>query len=182
MTEEEMWQAVLRNDAEYDGIFFYAVKTTGIYCRPSCKSRPPKRENICFFENSEQARQAGFRPCKRCRSDLIDYQPMKQIAEHVKRKIETLYREQAKLSEEVNGFGVTERRIADIFKDEYGMTPKTYADKLRLDKAKQFLIKTDMKIIDIAYSVGFGSLSAFYRFFEKKMGITPSEFRKSHPI
>ena len=182
MTEEEMWQAVLRNDAEYDGIFFYAVKTTGIYCRPSCKSRPPKRENICFFENSEQARQAGFRPCKRCRSDLIDYQPMKQIAEHVKRKIETLYREQAKLSEEVNGFGVTERRIADIFKDEYGMTPKAYADKLRLDKAKQFLIKTDMKIIDIAYSVGFGSLSAFYRFFEKEMGITPSEFRKSHPI
>ena len=182
MTVEEMWQAVLRNDAEYDGIFFYAVKTTGIYCRPSCKSRPPKRENICFFENSEQARQAGFRPCKRCRSDLIDYQPMKQIAEHVKRKIETLYREQAKLSEEVNGFGVTERRIADIFKDEYGMTPKTYADKLRLDKAKQFLIKTDMKIIDIAYSVGFGSLSAFYRFFEKEMGITPSEFRKSHPI
>ena len=82
----------------------------------------------------------------------------------------------------MNGFGVTERRIADIFKDEYGMTPKTYADKLRLDKAKQFLIKTDMKIIDIAYSVGFGSLSAFYRFFEKEMGITPSEFRKSHPI
>ena len=172
----------MRNDAEYDGIFFYTVKTTGIYCRPSCKSRPPKRENICFFENSEQARQAGFRPCKRCRSDLIDYQPMKQIAEHVKRKIETLYREQAKLSEEVNGFGVTERRIADIFKDEYGMTPKTYAEKLRLDKAKQFLIKTDMKIIDIAYSVGFGSLSAFYRLFEKEMGIKPSEFRKSHPI
>lgn len=58
MTEQEMWQAVLNNDKGYDGVFFYAVKTTGIYCRPSCKSKPPKKENICFFETSEQAREA----------------------------------------------------------------------------------------------------------------------------
>lgn len=182
MTDEEMWQAVLNNDAEYDGVFFYAVKTTGIYCRPSCKSKVPKRENICFFESSEQARQAGFRPCKRCRSDLIDYQPMKQIAEDVKQKIETVYHEQADLNKELNEAGVTGRRLAGIFKNEYGMTPKAYTDKLRLEEAKRFLTDTEIKVIDIAYSVGFGSLSAFYCFFKKEMDVTPSEFRKNKQI
>lgn len=178
MTEREMWQAVLNNDAGYDGVFFYAVKTTGIYCRPSCKSKPPKKENICFFETSEQARKAGFRPCKRCRSDLIDYQPMKQIAEDVKCKIEKVYREQADLCKKLNEVGITGRRLADIFKDEYGMTPKAYADHLRLAEAKRLLKDTDKKVIDIAYSVGFGSLSAFYSFFKKEEKITPSEYRR----
>lgn len=178
MTEQEMWQAALDNDAGYDGVFFYAVKTTGIYCRPSCKSKPPKRENICFFETSEQAINAGFRPCKRCRSDLIDYQPMKQIAEDVKQKIEMVYHEQTDLNRKLNEIGVTGRRLVDIFKDEYGMTPKAYADSLRLEEAKQFLAYTDKKIIDIAYAVGFGSLSAFYNFFKKEMEITPSAYRK----
>lgn len=178
MTEREMWQAVLNNDAGYDGVFFYAVKTTGIYCRPSCKSKPPKKENICFFETSEQARKAGFRPCKRCRSDLIDYQPMKQIAEDVKCKIEKVYCEQADLCKKLNEVGITGRRLADIFKDEYGMTPKAYADHLRLAEAKRLLKDTDKKVIDIAYSVGFGSLSAFYSFFKKEEKITPSEYQR----
>lgn len=178
MTEQEMWQAVLNNDAGYDGVFFYAVKTTGIYCRPSCRSKPPRRENICFFETSEQARKAGFRPCKRCRSDLIDYQPMKQIAEDVKKKIEKVYREQTDLYQELSEVGVTGRRLVDVFKDEYGMTPKAYTDHLRLQEAKRLLSDTDKKVIDIAYSVGFGSLSAFYNFFKKEAHITPSAYRK----
>ena len=61
MTEPEMWEAVQRSDASYDGLFFYAVKTTGIFCRPSCKSKPPKRENLCYFASGEEARAAGFR-------------------------------------------------------------------------------------------------------------------------
>lgn len=180
MTEQEMWQAVSNNDAGYDCVFFYAVKTTGIYCRPSCKSKPPKKENICFFETSEQARKAGFRPCKRCRSDLIDYQPMKQIAADVKCKIEKVYREQADLCQKLSEVGITGRRLADIFKDEYGMTPKAYADHLRLEEAKRLLKDTDKKVIDIAYSVGFGSLSAFYGFFKREEKITPSEYRKGN--
>ena len=71
MMREEMWKAVSENDPSYDGILFYAVKSTGIYCRPSCKSKIPKRENVCFFDTAEKARAAGFRPCKRCRSDLL---------------------------------------------------------------------------------------------------------------
>ena len=84
MTEQEMWEAVQRSDASYDGLFFYAVKTTGIFCRPSCKSKPPKRENLCYFASGEEARAAGFRPCKRCRSDLLEYQPMREIAAEIR--------------------------------------------------------------------------------------------------
>lgn len=178
MTDEEMWKAVLHNDASYDGVFFYGVKTTGIYCRPSCKSKAPKRENVCFFATSEEARKAGFRPCKRCRSDLLDYEPMKQLAEDVKQKIEAFYREQSALYHELGEVGVTGRRLTDVFRDVYGMTPKAYMDKLRLQEAKHLLPATDKKIIDIAYAVGFGSLSAFYRFFQKELSLTPSAYRR----
>lgn len=80
--------------------------------------------------------------------------------------------------EKLNEVGITERRLTDIFKDEYGLTPKAYTDRLRLAEAKKILIDTDKKVIDIAYSVGFGSLSAFYKFFKKEEKITPSEYRK----
>ena len=88
MTEPEMWEAVQRSDASYDGLFFYAVKTTGIFCRPSCKSKPPKRENLCYFASGEEARAAGFRPCKCCRSDLLEYQPMREIAAEIKARLD----------------------------------------------------------------------------------------------
>ena len=88
MTEPEMWEAVQRSDASYDGLFFYAVKTTGIFCRPPCKSKPPKRENLCYFASGEEARAAGFRPCKCCRSDLLEYQPMREIAAEIKARLD----------------------------------------------------------------------------------------------
>lgn len=109
---------------------------------------------------------------------MIDYQPMKQIAEDVKKKIEKVYREQTDLYQELSEVGVTGRRLVDVFKDEYGMTPKAYTDHLRLQEAKRLLSDTDKKVIDIAYSVGFGSLSAFYNFFKKEAHITPSAYRK----
>ena len=179
MTEQEMWKAVKENDASYDGVFFYAVKTTGIYCRPSCKSKLPRKENIYFFETSDEAIERGFNPCKRCRSDLIDYQPMKEIALEIKQKIEDSYYMQCELTQKFKEVGLTGRRLTDIFKDEYGMTPKAYADSLRLKEAKSLLINTEDKIIDIAYSIGFASLSAFYSFFKKEVGVTPSHYRRS---
>ncbi len=178
MTKEEMWQAVRENNANYDGLFFYAVKTTKIYCHPSCKSKLPKQEHICFFESSADAIKAGFRPCKRCRSDLIDYQPMRDIAFQIKTLIEDAYHAQIELNHKIQGLGVTQRRLTDIFKDAYGMTPKAYADSLKLQEARRLLSNSNMKVIDIAYSVGFGSLSTFYAFFKKEIGVTPSAYRR----
>lgn len=176
MTKQEMWEAVKTSDANYDGLFFYGVKTTGIFCRPSCQSKVPKQENILYFRSSEEARKAGFRPCKRCRSDLLEYQPMQEIAEEIRKKLD-----QAAVAQEapdLEEVGLTSRRITDIFKQEYGMTPREYTDSLRLRAAKKMLVETDKKIIEIAWDAGFSSLSSFNRFFKKKTGMTPTEYRK----
>lgn len=178
MTQEEMWKAVSENDASYDGVFFYAVRSTGIYCRPSCKSKNPKRENVCFFDTAEQARAAGFRPCKRCRSDLSDYQPIREIAERAKRLLDDSFRKNRVLDREVRQLGISQRRMAEIFKDEYGVTLSEYVGNLRLAEAKRLLSDTNDEITDIAYSLGFGGLSSFYRFFKDKTGLSPAMFRK----
>lgn len=178
MTEQEMWEAAVQNDSSYDGVFFYAVKTTGIYCRPSCRSKPPRRENICFFQTAQAARAAGFRPCKRCRSDLLDYRPMRETAQMVKEKIDQAFAGEEKLSQDLTELGLSLRRVVDIFKSEYGVTPKAYADSLRLEEARRLLLDTDARVTDVAYQAGFGSLAAFNRFFKKETGKTPGEYRR----
>ena len=180
MTQEEMWKAVYENDVSYDGIFFYAVQSTGIYCRPSCKSKKPKRENVCFFVAAEEARSAGFRPCKRCRSDLLDYQPIREIAEKAKRLLDDSFRKSCELHQKLRQLGVSSRRMVDIFQEEYGLTLSEYVSKLRLAEAKRLLSDTDGGIIDIAYSVGFGGLSSFYRFFKNGTGFSPAAYRKEY--
>ncbi len=180
VTEEKMWKAVSENDASCDGIFFYAVRSTGIYCRPSCKSKMPRRENVCFFDAAEQAKAAGFRPCKRCRSDLSDYRPIKEIAEKAKRLLDDSLHERCELDRELRCLGVSRRRMAEIFKGEYGLTLAEYAGNLRLAEVKRLLSDTNNGIIDIAYSVGFGGLSAFYRFFKNSTGLSPAAYRKEH--
>ncbi len=180
MTQEEMWNAVLKNDESYDGIFLYAVKSTGIYCRPSCKSKIPKRTNICFFNNAEEARNAGFRSCKRCRSDLSDYNPMKEIAEKVKRILDECFSDRCELKHNLSQLGISQRRIAEIFKDEYDMTLHEYMNVRRLKEAKRLLTDTDEDIVDIAYAVGFGGLSSFYSFFKSEVGVPPSAYRKEN--
>lgn len=176
MTEQEMWNAVKNSDTNYDGLFFYAVKTTKIFCRPSCKSKLPKKENICYFKSEKQAKNSGFRPCKRCRSELLEFQPTHEIANEIKQKLNNAVLTNSLFTLEDIGF--SQRRLTQIFKQEYGITPKKYIDCLRLNMAKQMLINTNKKIIDIAYEIGFYNLSAFNRFFKNKTGKTPSEYRK----
>lgn len=180
MNQEEMWEAVKNNDESYDGIFFYAVKSTGIYCRPSCKSKLPKRENTCFFKNSEEAKNAGFRPCKRCRSDLLDYKPIKDIAEKVKKLLNLTFSEKYQLQKEMNSVGITNHRINEIFKNEFGVSVAEYVSNLRLEEAKKRLVDSEEEVINIAYSIGFGSLSGFYRFFKENTGSSPAKYRKDN--
>ncbi|MDR2756488.1 MAG: hypothetical protein LBC20_12345 [Planctomycetaceae bacterium] len=77
MTDDQKWEAVLNNDERYDGLFFCGVKTTKIFCRPSCKAKTPLKKNVEYFENPKQAEKAGYRACKRCRPDLLECQPVK---------------------------------------------------------------------------------------------------------
>ena len=84
LTDNEKWDAVVHCDPTYDGQFFYGVKTTGIFCRPSCKSKTPLRENVEFFDEAAVASARGMRPCKRCRPDLLDYAPTRELLSKIK--------------------------------------------------------------------------------------------------
>lgn len=176
MTDQQKWQAVIENDTHADGLFYYAVQSTGIYCRPSCKSKPPLKENIRFFDSAEKAAGAGFRPCKRCRPDLYEYQPVLQIADKAKDIIDQFYADRQQLSQELERIGISSSRMVQIFKAQFGMTPSGYVESLRIQHANS-LLETDMPIIDIAYLLGFESLSSFYGFYRKTMGVTPREYR-----
>ncbi len=178
MTWEEMYEAVINNDPNYDTLFFYAVKSTGIFCRPSCKSRAPKKENIVFFHTAEQARAAGYRPCKRCRSDLLEYKPMQDMADKIKKLMDTMPLETSQLQGEMSALGLSHKRVVEIFKDAYGITPHAYMNNLRFAEAKALLKHSDAEIIDIAFSVGFSSLSAFYAFFKARAKLSPVAYRK----
>ncbi len=182
LSYEQMYQAVASNDENYDTLFLYAVKSTGIYCRPSCKSKTPKIENIEFFETSLAAKKAGYRPCKRCRSDLLEYKPMQEIALKLKDLIDDLFSDVDMLSDEINKIGLSRKRVVEIFKEEYGITPSRYVNELRYMEATRLIINTNKEIIDIAYLVGFGSLSAFYKFFKERAKMSPIAYRKGNKI
>lgn len=180
MTQDEMWRAVCENDAACDGLFFYAVESTGIFCRPSCKSKQPKRENVRFFDSAQQAHAAGFRPCKRCRSDLAEYQPMRDMARCARDLIDATFAAGCDCTAELRQLGLSRHRLAEIFVAVYGVTPAEYLAGLRLTKATQLLTDTNDPIVDVAYAAGFGGLSSFYRFFKGRTGLSPAAYRKEH--
>ncbi|WP_017185789.1 Ada metal-binding domain-containing protein [Alkalibacillus haloalkaliphilus] len=110
LSQNIMWEATTTCNSAYDGVFFYAVKTTGIFCRPSCKSRVPNRENISFYSNAANARKAGYRPCKRCRPDLksiITYDPLEIVIEETMQIIEEKYGQKILLDELASMVGIS---------------------------------------------------------------------------
>lgn len=177
LTSDEMWRAVVECDQSRDGQFFYGVRAVGVYCRPSCRSKTPLRENILYFANEEDARKAGFRSCKRCRPDLPGYNPASELAGKVKEVIDAYCNEPEQLAMKMKQTGVTAGHMASIFKQQYGLQPIQYLNGQRADQAKKLLTETAMPIIDIAGEIGFNSLPAFYRFFKKQAGITPKAYR-----
>ncbi len=182
MTDHETcWHAVTACDASFDGRFVYAVKTTGIFCRPSCKSKTPGRDNVAFFPTAQEAGDAGFRPCKRCRPDLFLYRPLAEIAERMKTSIDNHFAERDALAQELQTLGVTQHRMTEIFRAQYHVTPGAYADALRMRTARALLCG-DTPILDVALHIGFESLSAFYGFFRKHAQMSPGEYRKWHTM
>ena len=179
MTNEEMTRAALANDANFDGVFWYGVKSTGIYCRPSCASRSPKAENMVFFASPQAAGQAGYRPCKRCRPDLKEYQPVQELARKMKAVIDDGFAQKAVMFEALKQLGVSPRRAIEIFKESYHTTPGAYADSLRIAQARRRLRETDETVLDIALSLGFESLSAFYSLFGKAVEMPPAAYRRA---
>lgn len=178
LTDEEKWTAFSNNDEQYNGLFVTAVKTTGIYCRPSCKARLPLRKNIRFYSDSAKAEADGFRPCKLCRPDLFDYRPLKETAQQMKTIIEHSFIDRKKMWTDLNGIGYSVNHLSAIFSQHYHMTINDCRNQLRIAHVLTQLEQTELSVSDIAYSSGFDSLAAFYRLFKSATGSTPTAFRK----
>jgi len=174
---DEQWQAVIGNDSAYDGQFFYAVKTTGIFCRPSCKSRAPKREHIGFFITADDALQAKFRPCKRCKPTgerLPDEEWIKVVTDYVDRN----YSEALTLNKLALICHGTPYHLHRTFKKVTGITPVAYIQQVRIVHAQNMLIDSDKSIAEIGQSVGMANTPYFITLFKKKTGLTPKHYRE----
>lgn len=163
-----------------DGAFVYAVRSTGVFCRPSCKSKTPNRARVCFFHTAAQAQAAGFRPCKRCRPELSAYRPDLEIAEKAKAAIDGGFGDAAGLRLALGGLGLTRRRLDEIFRLRYGTGMTAYTARRRMERARALLELSALNVDQVAEAAGFGSLSAFYRAFRAHAGVPPARFRRMH--
>ncbi len=170
------WQQVLARDAQADGTFFYSVKTTGVYCRPSCGARQARPENVAFHTSCAAAEAAGFRPCKRCKPDQL---PLADTAAKVAmacRLIETAETSPS-LAQLADHVGVSRFHFHRLFKSVTGLTPKAYASAHRAQRMRQQL-GARMKISDAIYEAGYGSSSRFYETATQTLGMQPAQYVK----
>lgn len=170
------WPRVLARDGSADGLFFYSVKTTGVYCRPSCGARPARPENVDFHASAAAAEAAGFRPCKRCKPD----QP--PLAEQHAGLVATLCRriEQADAAPTLDALaaaaGMSPFHLHRVFKAVTGLTPRAYAAAHRARRVRSELHRAD-SVTDAIYEAGYNSNGRFYAEADKLLGMTPSDFR-----
>ncbi|MFC7052118.1 bifunctional DNA-binding transcriptional regulator/O6-methylguanine-DNA methyltransferase Ada [Hansschlegelia quercus] len=168
------WPAVLRRDRGADGSFVYSVRTTGVYCRPSCPSRQARPENVAFYPNNAAAEAAGFRPCRRCRPD--EPPPRATVVAKACRIVEAAERPPS-LSELARRCGVSPHYLHRLFKAETGVTPKAYADAERARRVRSELGGPGVSVTSALYGAGFGSSGRFYEGSAATLGMTPTAFR-----
>src|SRR3954471_7107854 len=148
-TMEQQWQQVLSRDARAAGKFVYAVRSTHIYCRPTCPSRRPRRANVDFFAQASVAERAGFRACKRCRPDSAD--PRATIVEAACKFIDSHLDSRVTLSQLAKHTGYSPFHLQRMFKKTLGISPQQYQSQRRLATLKSGL-RTNGKVIDAAYN------------------------------
>ncbi|MBM3071150.1 bifunctional DNA-binding transcriptional regulator/O6-methylguanine-DNA methyltransferase Ada [Enterobacter sp. RHBSTW-00994] len=175
-SDEDRWQAVQTRDPSADGQFVFAVKTTGIFCRPSCRARHALRKNVCFYSDARQAVQAGFRPCKRCVPDKIDPQERKLAivakACHLLEQEKTLTLEALARQVAMSPF-----HFHRLFKSVTGMTPKAWQQAAREQRLRAALAQGE-KVTDAVLAAGFPDSSSYYRQADGALGMTAKQYRK----
>jgi AraC family transcriptional regulator of adaptative response/methylated-DNA-[protein]-cysteine methyltransferase len=175
-TDEARWRAVERRDAGADGRFWYSVETTGVYCRPSCGARLPRRENVRFHPSPAEAERAGFRPCKRCRPNETSLAERRTaIVADACRAIERSD-SVPRLATLAKAAGMGRFHFHRVFKACTGLTPKAYADAHRGKRAREQLSRRST-ITEAIYGSGFNSSGRFYATASGLLGMTPRQFR-----
>jgi len=177
----DLWRIVLSRDRRYDGAFVYAVRSTGIYCRPSCPSRRPRRQQVDFFPVPEVAERAGFRPCRRCHpGDAPAPDPGVPLVRTVCQLIDAHPDRPARLSALSARTGVSTHRLLRTFQRVLGISPRQYRDARRLDRFKAEL-RSRRRVSPALYEAGYGSTSRVYERAHAQLGMTPATYSRGAP-
>ena len=168
-------QARLSRDARFDGKFFTAVLTTGIFCRPVCPARPPKPENVKYYLSAEQAQLAGFAPCKRC---FPERAANKSLPADLRTALGRFDPSQQPLSELAEILDIGPRQLQRRFVQHFGVSPKAYFQQQRLLQARKLITSTNLPFTDVCYASGFNSIRRFNEAIKSNYGGTPKELRK----
>jgi AraC family transcriptional regulator of adaptative response/methylated-DNA-[protein]-cysteine methyltransferase len=177
-TDAMRWSAVRERDAGADDVFYYAVRTTGVYCRPSCAARPAKRENVSFYDSTAAAERAGFRPCKRCKPHEASLRRRQaELIAQACKAIETEL-EPPDLDTLATAAGLSRFHFHRLFKRTTGLTPKAYATAHRTQRVQHELSKGS-SVTDAIYAAGYNSNSPFYAKSTQSLGMRPTEYKSS---
>lgn len=184
-TTDTLYRAYTTRDARFDGRIFAGVRTTGIYCRPVCPARMPKRENMTFFPTAAAAQAAGFRPCLRCRPesapDFAGWRGASPVVHRALALIEDGWLEDRDIDDLAGQVVVSGRQLRRLFRDHLGATPVTVVQTRRVLLAKQLIHETDLSMAEVAMASGFGSVRRFNETFQRLFDRPPGELRRQRP-
>lgn len=179
---DRCYRALQTHDVRFDGRFFVGVSSTGIYCRPVCAGKPPKRENCTFYPSAAAAEANGYRPCLRCRPELApgnaSVDAGSRLALAVAGHMEDGIADGERLEAIAHRLGVTDRHVRRVFQQEFGVAPIQFAQTQRLLLAKRLLTDTRMPITDVALSSGFQSVRRFNAAFRSHYRLSPTDLRR----
>jgi AraC family transcriptional regulator of adaptative response/methylated-DNA-[protein]-cysteine methyltransferase len=175
-TDAERWDAVQRRDAHADGVFWYSVSSTGVYCRPSCGARPALRRNVRFHDSCAAAEQAGFRACLRCKPDQPPLAERRAAAVAQACRLIDAAEEGLDLDSLAQACGMSRFHFHRIFKAQTGITPKAYAAAQRAQRLQRDLAQAP-SVTDALYAAGFNSSGRFYAASNGVLGMSPKAFR-----
>jgi AraC family transcriptional regulator of adaptative response/methylated-DNA-[protein]-cysteine methyltransferase len=178
LDEDALWEFCLSSDTSMDGVFFVAVRTTGVYCRPSCSARKPKRENVSFFADADGAEAAGYRACKRCHPRLSTSDGATALVQVACDLLEDdRDGEPLSVPQVAKRLGVPQAQLQRTFKRALGVTPRQYAEARRLARLKGGL-REGRSVTDAMYDAGYSSSSRLYESAGDQMGMTPATYRR----
>jgi AraC family transcriptional regulator, regulatory protein of adaptative response / DNA-3-methyladenine glycosylase II len=180
------YQAVLTHDPRFDGVFFVGVSTTRIYCRTVCRAKTPQKRNCTFYPSAAAAEQVGFRPCLLCRPELAPgyarMDAMGRLAAAVARRMEEGTFIEQQFEDLALEFGVSERHLRRVVRQEFGVSPIELLQTHRLLLAKRLLTDTALPMVDIAYASGFSSLRRFNALFQDRYRLNPTQLRRTKTV
>ncbi|MCU6708249.1 helix-turn-helix domain-containing protein [Paenibacillus sp. J5C_2022] len=176
---QSVYETILERDTRYDGVYYTAIRTTGIVCRPSCRSRTPKPENVQLYTSVKEALEAGYRPCKRCRPERPGpHGPDAELVHAADSLMKQQFGGNVTLDSLAGQLQISPYHLQRVYKRTTGATPAKRLQHIRLEEAKRKLAEGKMTIAGVAAATGYRSASHFTRLFHSSVGCTPMDYQK----